>query len=173
MNSTSPDSGMHDAVPAPPVAFTVVIASPAQADVQALIAALDAYQDTLYPPESRHVLDLAGLLQPQVTVLVARDRAGLALGCVALVRQPDHGEVKRLYVIPAARRLGVARVLLTTLQQHAVAQGCPVLRLETGPRQAEALTFYARQGFTPCPPFGAYRADPLSVFLHKRLSFSA
>ena len=173
MSSTSPDSGVNGDVPTQRMAFTVAITSPAQADVQALIAALDAYQDTLYPPESRHVLDLAGLLQPQVTVLVARDRAGLALGCVALVRQADHGEIKRLYVIPAARRLGVARVLLTTLQHHAAAQGCPVLRLETGPRQTEALTFYARQGFTPCPPFGAYRADPLSVFLHKRLAIPA
>ncbi|HYR24278.1 MAG TPA: GNAT family N-acetyltransferase [Aquabacterium sp.] len=165
MSSTSPDSLPNGTR----TAITVAIESPAQAEVQALIAALDAYQDTLYPPESRHVLDLTGLLQAHVTVLVARDQAGQALGCVALVRQPDHGEVKRLYVIPAARRHGVARALLTRLVDLAVTQGCPVLSLETGPRQPEALAFYARQGFIPGPPFGAYRADPLSVFLHKRL----
>lgn len=151
----------------------VTVESPKQPDVRALIADLDAYQDSLYPPESRHVLDLAGLMQPNVSVLVARDQAGQACGCVALVRYPDHGEIKRLYVAPRARGQGVAKALLAGLAHRAAAQGCTVLRLETGPLQTEALGLYARLGFTPCGPFGRYRPDPLSVFLHKRLSLSA
>ena len=55
----------------------ITLESPDQPDVMALIAELDAYQDTLYPPESRHVFDLAGLKQPNVLFAVARDAVGV------------------------------------------------------------------------------------------------
>lgn len=37
--------------------------SPGQADAIALVAELDAYQDALYPPESRHALDLTAVAE--------------------------------------------------------------------------------------------------------------
>jgi len=46
--------------------MTIAFELPDQPEVIALIAELDAYQDTLYPPESRHTLDLASLKQPNV-----------------------------------------------------------------------------------------------------------
>ena len=46
--------------------MTIALESPDQPEVIALIAELDAYQDTLYPPESRHALDLASLKQANV-----------------------------------------------------------------------------------------------------------
>jgi putative acetyltransferase len=60
--------------------MTVAIESPDQPEVIALIAELDAYQDTLYPPESRHALDLTALKQLNVLFAVARDNAGRAIG---------------------------------------------------------------------------------------------
>ena len=53
--------------------MTIAPESPDQPEVIALIAELDAYQDTLYPPESRHALDLASLKQANVLFFVARD----------------------------------------------------------------------------------------------------
>lgn len=44
----------------------IALESPDQPEVIALIAALDAYQDSLYPPEARYALDLTALMQPQV-----------------------------------------------------------------------------------------------------------
>jgi hypothetical protein len=44
-----------------------------------------------------------------------------------------------------------------------------VLRLETGIYQLEAIGLYERCGFQRIPPFGDYKADPLSVFFEKRL----
>jgi putative acetyltransferase len=44
-----------------------------------------------------------------------------------------------------------------------------MLMLETGPRQPEALSFYASVGYERREPFGDYRDDPLSVFLQKRI----
>ncbi len=55
----------------------IALESPDQPEVTALIAELDAYQDDLYPPESRHALDLTSLMQPNVLFLVAAMTAAL------------------------------------------------------------------------------------------------
>ena len=148
----------------------IALESPDQPAVLALIADLDAYQASLYPPESCHALALASLLQPNVLFAVARGAAGQLLGCAAIVLEPDFGELKRMVVQPAARGQGVAQALLALLQQHAVARGCRKLMLETGPLQRAALALYARSGFVRCGPFGAYADDPLSVFMQKPLA---
>lgn len=149
----------------------VRLESPDQPDVVQLIADLDAYQDTLYPPESRHSLDLAALCQPEVLFAVARDdETGEAVGCGAVVLRADHGEVKRMYVDPEARGQGVARQLLQHLEARATAAGCTCLMLETGPRQPEAIALYESSGFVQRGRFGSYPDDPLSVFMHKALT---
>lgn len=148
----------------------VRLESPDQPDVLALIAELDAYQRSLYPPESCHLLDLASLLQPHVLFAVARDAQGQALGCGALVLQADGaGELKRMVVAPAARQRGVAAQVLGLLQDQAGQRGCRLLRLETGPCQHAALAFYEREGFARCARFGDYLDDPFSVFMEKPL----
>jgi len=148
----------------------VALESPDQPEVIALIAELDAYQTTLYPPESVYALDLAALKQANVRFAVARDAAGLALGCAAVVLHAAYGELKRMYVHPRGRGRGVAKALLQRLEAEAVQTGCRLLMLETGPLQAEALGLYARSGYERRGPFGDYPDDPFSVFMHKRIS---
>lgn len=143
--------------------------SPDQPEVIALIAELDAYQSALYPPQSTHALDLASLKQPNVLFAVARDDSGRAIGCGAIVLCPEFGEVKRMYVSPRGRGRGVAKKLLALLESRAIASGCRLLRLETGPYQHEALTLYASAGFERRGPFGDYTNDPLSVFMQKHI----
>ncbi|MES2015544.1 MAG: GNAT family N-acetyltransferase [Pseudomonadota bacterium] len=143
--------------------------SPDQSDVIALIAELDAYQDSLYPPESRHALDLESLKQANVLFAVARDNTGQAIGCGAIVVTPEFGEIKRLYIRPNGRGQGVARKLLTQLESRAMDAECTLLRLETGPYQPEALAFYAAAGYERRGPYGDYTNDPLSVFMQKHL----
>jgi putative acetyltransferase len=148
----------------------VSIESADQPEVIGLIAELDAYQDTLYPPEARHALDIASLCLPNVLFVVARGSLSHAVGCGAVVLDSDCGEVKRLYVRPQARGLGVASQILGTLEALAFAQGCKTLQLETGPRQTEALAFYAKSGYERCGPFGGYPEHPLSVFMRKSIA---
>ncbi|KAG8148521.1 GNAT family N-acetyltransferase [Burkholderia catarinensis] len=150
--------------------MSIAVESPDQPDVIALIAELDAYQDTLYPPESRHILDLAALKQSNVLFAVARDVAGSAIGCGAIVIPPAFGELKRMYVSPRGRGQGVAKKLMALLESKAKCLGCKVLRLETGPYQHEALALYASAGYERCGPFGDYTNDPLSVFKQKRIA---
>jgi putative acetyltransferase len=143
--------------------------SPDEPDVLRLIDALDAYQKPLYPAGSHHGIDLEALLSPGVLFLVARNDAGEALGCGAIVLTAEYGEIKRMYVSPAARGVGLGRGLLASLEAQALARGCRRFVLETGYLQPQALDLYARSGYVPCAPFGAYVADPNSVFLEKRV----
>ncbi len=147
----------------------IALETPAQPEVIALIAELDAYQSSLYPPESCHLLDIATLMQPQVLFAVARDERAVAVGCAAVVLGERYGELKRMYVRPDARGRGAARALMDCLERHALDAGCTQLMLETGPLQPEALRLYEASGFTRRGPFGAYRDDPLSVFMEKPL----
>jgi putative acetyltransferase len=140
-----------------------------QADAIALIAELDAYQSALYPPESHHALDLASVAEQGLLFAVARDEAGQAVGCGAVVLSAQYGELKRLYVRPQQRGAGLAKQLLQTLEGAALASSCRLLKLESGPFQPEALGLYARCGYQRCGPFGAYADDPLSVFMQKTL----
>ena len=94
-------------------------------------------------------------------VLVARDAAGAAVGCGALRPLGDGAaEVKRMYVVPAARGRGISRVLLAGLEAAAGERGWTVLRLETGPRQPEAIALYESAGYRAVPAFGDYVESP-------------
>ena len=94
-------------------------------------------------------------------VLVARDDAGVAVGCGALRSLGDRvAEVKRMYVVPAARGRGVARAVLAGLEDAALDRGWTTLRLETGPRQPEAVGPYLSAGYRPIPAFGGYAGAP-------------
>lgn len=149
--------------------MNITLEFPNQPDIIALIADLDAYQDTLYPAEARYALDLTSLCQPNVLFAVARNTEGTAIGCGAIVVNDSYGEIKRMYVQPGDRGKGVARKIIDMLETHAAAQNCKKLMLETGPYQPEALAFYARQGYQRCGPFGDYPEHPLSVFMEKQL----
>jgi putative acetyltransferase len=151
-------------------ALTIRPERPDQPDVMRLIAALDAYANALYPPESNHLLDIASLCAPAVTFLVVRDGTE-AVGCGAVLRDPrGWGEVKRMYVRPDQRGRGVGRRVLAEIEAIARAARLPLLRLETGIHNTKALALYRRAAFVECGPFGDYAPDPLSVFMEKRVT---
>jgi putative acetyltransferase len=149
----------------------VVIAreSPRAADVVALIRDLDAYQSALYPAESNHFLDIAALAAADVRFVVAR-HDGVAVGCGALRVRDGYGELKRMYVVPDARGTGLGVRILAALEAIARDERLPVIRLETGIAQPEALTLYTSAGYAPCAPFGEYEPDVLSRFMQKRIA---
>jgi putative acetyltransferase len=146
---------------------TVADESPDQPDVRRLIEELDAYQQSLYPAESNHLLDLSSLLQPNVRFAVARDAQCEAVGCAAVVLMNHFAEIKRMFVSPRARGGGVGRCLLEHIEAQALGEGRRVLRLETGIYQPEALGLYERAGYSRRGPYEGYADDPLSVFMEK------
>jgi GNAT superfamily N-acetyltransferase len=92
------------------------------------------------------------------------------VGCAGIHRF-DEGvaELKRMYVVPAARGRGVARALLRGLEAAAAELGFRRVRLETGLRQPEAMALYGSAGYGVIEPYGYYRESPLSVCYEKTL----
>lgn len=133
-----------------------------------LIGRLDAHLIGLYPAESNHLVPVEALCQPGVTFLLARV-GGQPAGCGAFLQQGDYAEIKRMFVAPDFRGLGLARFILEELERKINATGLRVARLETGCRQREALRLYEAAGYERRGPFGDYGPDPLSVFMEKRL----
>ncbi|MEQ1735734.1 MAG: GNAT family N-acetyltransferase, partial [Rhodoglobus sp.] len=79
---------------------------------------------------------------PAGLVLLAT-RHGEAVGCVALkVRPGGLGEVKRMWVSPTARGLGLARRLLGRIEGEAAGRGIHTLRLDTNRTLIEAIALY-------------------------------
>ena len=71
-------------------------------------------------------------------------------------------EVKRMYVAPAGRRMGLARAMLAHLEETAAGAGADVMILETGTEQPEALALYASSGYELVEKFGHYSWSPKS-----------
>lgn len=101
--------------------------------------------------------------------LVGEDAAGAAVCCGGL--KPLGGgavEIKRMYVVPAARRRGIARRMLARIEAEARARGYAVVRLDTGPRQPSAERMYRDAGFAE---IGNFNGNPIPgcFFGEKRL----
>ena len=142
-------------------------------ELRDLIGELDAVLNAAYEPHQRHGLALAQLFEPHVRFFIARlDGDAVACGGVALF--DGYAEVKRMYTRPAVRGRGVAKAVLRRLEEEARAASKPMLRLETGNYQAEAVGLYRRAGFISCGPFGHYAQMPArdietSLFFEKPL----
>ena len=148
--------------------LAITIESPVSPEGRALIARSQAALMKVFGPDEIFTLspeDLAAT--PGAAFYVARD--GAALGCVAGLASGDQVEVKRLFVMPRGRGLGVARALMARLEQDARAVGAAWLRLETGPGLTAATGLYHALGFVPRGPFGGYAAHPASRFMEKPL----
>ena len=148
----------------------IAIEDPSQPDIILLLRDGERYSAQLYPAESNHHMPLSALRASNVRFLVVRDASGRAVGTGALALDGAWAELKRMWVIPEARGLGVSRLILAALEAHARSEGVRTLMLETGVANHAALGLYARAGFKPRDPFGGYRADPLSIFMQKDLS---
>jgi ribosomal protein S18 acetylase RimI-like enzyme len=88
---------------------------------------------------------------------------------VAALGSERTAEVKRMYVAPSARGLGIARRMLAHLEADVATYGVDVVVLETGLAQPEAIALYESSGYTPIPAFGFYKDAPLSRCYARRL----
>ncbi|TMC00596.1 MAG: GNAT family N-acetyltransferase [Chloroflexi bacterium] len=142
---------------------------PDTAEAQALIAELEDHLASLYPAESRHGYGVEKMLREGVAFFVVREE-GAPAGCGGVqLFGAEYGELKRMYVRPQFRGLGLGKMILDRLVEHARRHGVRLLRLETGIYQEEAIGLYEAAGFQRIPPFGSYKEDPLSVFFEKRI----
>lgn len=150
--------------------YTITDIAPTDAEFIALIAALDARQETLYPAESNHLLDLSQLPPQTVIATAIRSPQGEAVGCGAIVLSEEgFGEMKRVYIDPQHRGQQLGEKLLAALEAKARQRDCHTLRPETGIHQHAAIALYTRNGYQTRCAFAPYQPDPLSVFMEKPL----
>jgi ribosomal protein S18 acetylase RimI-like enzyme len=100
--------------------------------------------------------------------LLARDGGGAAIGCAGLRPLPDEGccEMKRLYVAPEGRGLGLGRALAEAVVDEARRIGYREMLLDTLPSLTTAIGLYERMGFQQIP---AYYDTPIAGTLFFRL----
>lgn len=147
----------------------IVPERPDAADAQLLIAELESQLAPFYPPTSRHGYSVEKLIRQGVAFFVTRHE-GLPAGCGGVqFFGAEYGELKRMFVRPQFRGLGLAKLMLYHLETYVLKHNLRVLRLETGIHQAEAISLYEKMGYQSIPPFGEYVEDPLSRFFEKRL----
>lgn len=143
-------------------------------DLAAVRALFRAYADGLgidlaYQGFEAELAGLPGAYgPPSGALLLARDRAGDPLGCVALRPIAPEGrcEMKRLYVSPQGRGLGLGRTLAEAVIAEARGLGFARMRLDTLPHMTAARALYAALGFAPIP---AYYATPIAETLFLEL----
>jgi ribosomal protein S18 acetylase RimI-like enzyme len=155
--------------------FTVAIAAGPE-DMAALRALFEAYATSL-PIDLDYqgfAGELAGLpgkyAPPRGALLLARDGAGAAAGCVALrpLGQPGYCEMKRLYVVPAVRGEGLGRRLAEAIIEQARRIGYRAMRLDTLASMEGALSLYRSLGFLRVEAY--YAPTPAgTVFMERPL----
>lgn len=108
---------------------------------------------------------------PEGDLLLARDAAGAALGCVGLRRFGTAGdcEMKRLYVAPEGRGLGLGKALAQAVIGHARQRGYHAVLLDTLATMSAAQALYRSLGFKTVP---AYYDTPIEGTIFMRLDLT-
>ncbi|MGH3978822.1 MAG: GNAT family N-acetyltransferase [Pseudonocardiaceae bacterium] len=149
-------------------------------DAQRLIAEVQQEYVMRYGGQDHTPTDPAQFVPPR-GVFVVGYVGGEAVACGGWRArdgdEPDFhdgdAEIKRMYVVPAARGRGLSRELLVDLERRAMDAGRRRIVLETGIKQPEALRLYASAGYTRIPNFGVFRCEPNSRCFAKALPVSA
>lgn len=149
------------------------IESPLQDEVRSLVAQLNAYMMPLTPRQFQFQLTAEQMAEPTVTVFVARDEAGKAVGMGSLKDHGDGlGEVKRMFTLPELRGQRLGSALLQRIEGLARDKGIGRLVLETGeaPGFEPAWRVYERGGFNVCGAVLDYPDSGYSRFYEKKLA---
>ncbi|MFF7199591.1 GNAT family N-acetyltransferase [Streptomyces sp. NPDC008141] len=103
---------------------------------------------------ARSLLPDAGELRPPHGLFLVARMQGEPIGCAGLkLPAGAPAEIKRMWVAPRARGLGLGRRFLAELEARAVRQGCGVLRLDTNKALDAAIGLYHSAGFEEVPAF--------------------
>ncbi|ETN36609.1 uncharacterized protein HMPREF1541_08887 [Cyphellophora europaea CBS 101466] len=137
-------------------------------DLSAAISLFTAYTtalgiDLAFQDFSTEIASMPGKYSPPTgELLLAKDRSGNPVGCVALRPLPAHGshicELKRLYISPAGRGTGTGKILALAIIEVAERLGYQEIRLDTLSTMTPALNLYMGLGFVDIP---AYYETPL------------
>ena len=136
-------------------------------EIDAASLLFEAYAASLpvgleYQGFDTELADLPGkYASPEGELLIAWDEHGQAIGCVGLrpLIRGRHCEMKRLYVAPEARGLGLGKALAKAIVEAASERGYSELYLDTLPTMRSAARMYETMGFRRIEPYYAPTPD--------------
>ena len=111
-----------------------------------LIEEFDAYLWGRYPELKKEYWDNNAIEFNTNVFIVYLEGKPVACGCFKKYNK-EWAELKRMFVLPNARGLGFAQLVIKELEAEAKKQGFKVLILETLYKQTEAINFYQKTGF--------------------------
>ncbi|MBK9116588.1 MAG: GNAT family N-acetyltransferase [Betaproteobacteria bacterium] len=131
--------------------------------------------DLCFQGFAEELASLPGAYAPPRGCLLLAGPAGAAIGCIALrpiavdgTADGAVGEIKRLFVQPAARGQGLGERLVAAIVDIARAAGYRELKLDTLLHMTDARRLYERLGFAPCSPY-YHNPLPGAVYLSRTL----
>jgi DNA-binding MarR family transcriptional regulator/GNAT superfamily N-acetyltransferase len=121
--------------------------------IESYFAELDTRFEAGFDPGRSISADVDELTEPAGLLLVARLRRE-PIGCGALkLHGREPAEIKRMWVAPSARGLGVGRRILSELEEQARRRGVRLVRLETNRTLKEAGGLYRSAGYVEVEAF--------------------
>jgi len=137
-------------------------------DFPGLIRALDADLRGRYN-EAQSAYDAFNSVRGIDTVVLAYN-GGEPAGCGCFKKFNDEAvEIKRMFVAPNKRNMGIASAILNELETWAAELGYTRTVLETGTKQTEAIAMYQKLGYTIMPNYGQYINMPYSICMKKKI----
>ncbi|NBI29683.1 GNAT family N-acetyltransferase [Chengkuizengella marina] len=147
----------------------VEIVEPKHPDLRQLISKLDSELSKKYPPEAIFTIDFE---KPNIseTIFSIAYYGQIPVGCGAIrPLEKKVIELKRFYVDSSYRNKGIASVILNFLEGKAKELHYKVIKLETGIKQSEAISFYKKHGYHEIEAFGEYIYSKSSLCFEKKL----
>ena len=157
------------------MALSIAATDPDDADARRLLDDLSAALQALTGDSGRSGFAADDVRGPRSRFVIARDGAGLPLGCGALrplgaSEGEGVAELKRMYARPGSRVVGAA--VLAHLESAARDLGYRAVWLETRAVNQRAVSFYERHGYRRIEHFGRYVGNAAAVCLGKELGMT-
>ena len=136
---------------------------------QSLVADLDEDLWSRYPAIQQNFTPFNKIDQSAAVVVAYLDDLPVGCGCFRPIREEQAIEIKRMYVKPQSRGLGIAKLILSELEEWGRAEGFASAKLETGNNQPEALAVYRRARYEIIPNYPPYTDIVESICMSKKL----
>jgi len=143
--------------------------SPTAPEFSVLIAELDQDLSKRYgAKQSQYDVHNKGLEGARVVIALNKEEP-IGCACFKVIEPANVVEIKRMYVQPAFRQLGVAQQLLAQLEQWAKETGHSTAILQTAIKQPESIALYQKCGYQLIDCYGVHAEDTDSVCMKKQL----
>lgn len=148
--------------------ITTIRTDSENADFRQLVSQLDQYLARIDGDEHAFYARLNKTDLMREVVVAYEDKNPVGCGAIRAF-SPEAMEVKRMYVLPEKRGMGIASIVLAALEEWAKELGYQKTVLETGKRQPEAIALYTNRGYLVTPNYGQYIGVENSVCFEKPL----